>query len=252
MTMPTIVDVHSIPPIAHKEAMRMAECEAARLLDVVDALRDEDWARATDCDGWNVKALLSHVLGAMEGNASARIFVRQFAGATKAAKRSGRPMIDEMTAQQVRDHETLSPTQVRERLHHMAPAAVRGRKRLPAPLRAIPMKPGDPIEGTWKFGYLIDVIMGRDYWMHRVDLTRAVGTEMVLSAEHDGRIVADVVAEWARGHGQPFTLRLDGPAGGLYGQGPEGEEMGLDAIEFCRILSGRAAGSGLLDADIPF
>ena len=34
----------------------------------------------------------------------------------------------------------------------------------------------------WTFGYLIDVILTRDTWMHRVDLARAAGLPLVLTA----------------------------------------------------------------------
>src|SRR5712692_3689918 len=146
----------------------------------------------------------------MEANARTREFVRQYRAATKAAKRSGGPMIDEMTALQVRDHASLSPTEMADRMRDVAPKAVRGRRRTPGLLRAVPSKPGAPIEGTWKLGYLIGTIMNRDYWMHRVDLTRATGRELVLTPEHDGRIVADIVADWARIHAQPFHLALEG------------------------------------------
>ena len=105
---------------------------------------------------------------------------------------------------------------------------------------------------TWQLGYLLDVILTRDTWMHRVDIARATGAELVLTAEHDGRIVADVVAEWARRHGQPFTLGLAGPAGGTFTKDGGGEEITLDAVEFCRTLSGRAAGVGLLTTEVPF
>jgi hypothetical protein len=88
--------------------------------------------------------------------------------------------------------------------------------------------------------------------MHRVDITRATGRELVLTAEHDGRIVADAVAEWARRHGQPFTLELTGPAGGTFTRGSDGEAITLDAVELCRIFSGRATGSGLLTQEVPF
>ena len=96
--------------------------------------------------------------------------------------------------------------------------------------------------------------MNRDYWMHRVDLTRATGTELVLTPAHDGRLVSDVVAEWARTHGQPFTLVLDGPAGGTFvrGSAPGRDDLRLGAVEFCRTLSGRATGAGLLGHGIPF
>jgi hypothetical protein len=74
----------------------------------------------------------------------------------------------------------------------------------------------------------------------------------VLTAEHDGRLVTDVVSEWARRHGQPFTLTLTGDAGGVYVAGAGGEHIELDAVEFCRILSGRARGTGLLTTEVPF
>ena len=79
----------------------------------------------------------------------------------------------------------------------------------------------------------------RDTWMHRGDIARATGRELVLTPDHDGRIVADVVAEWARRHGRPFRLVLEGPAGGEFVQGDDGEQLRLDAVEFCRVLSGR-------------
>jgi uncharacterized protein (TIGR03083 family) len=248
----TTTEVSSVTPIGHAEAMALADTEAMRLLEVVDQLRGPDWARPTDCEGWDVKALLSHVLGAMEANARAAEFVHQFLTATRAAKRSGRPMVDEMTGRQVRDHARLSTDELTGRMHQLAARAVRGRRRVPVLLRAVPINPGAPIEGTWKLGYLVDVIMNRDYWMHRVDLTRATGRELVLSAGHDGRIVADVVAEWARAHGQPFTLVLEGPAGRSFRQQAGGAELRLDAVEFCRILSGRDHGPGLLTQKVPF
>lgn len=105
---------------------------------------------------------------------------------------------------------------------------------------------------TWRMGYLLDVILTRDPWMHRVDIARATGREMELSPEHDGRIIADVVAEWARRHGAPFVLTLTGPAGGTYVLGDDGEQITIDAVDFCRTLSGRATGTGLLTQEVPF
>jgi hypothetical protein len=105
---------------------------------------------------------------------------------------------------------------------------------------------------TWRMGYLLDVILTRDPWMHRVDIARATGREIELTPEHDRRIIADVIAEWARRHGTPFTLTLTGPAGGEYVAGENGEHITIDAVEFCRTLSGRATGIGLLTQEVPF
>ena len=44
--------------------MRLAAAEYDRLLALVDDLGAEDWSRPTDCVGWDVKAMLGHLLGA--------------------------------------------------------------------------------------------------------------------------------------------------------------------------------------------
>ena len=112
--------------------------------------------------------------------------------------------------------------------------------------------PGIPGERKWPLAYLMDTIFTRDVWMHRVDVSRGVGRDLVLTSEHDGRLVADVVREWAQCHGEPFTLLLDGPAGGTFVRGAGGEEHHLDAVEFCRMLSGRSTGAGRLATPVPF
>jgi hypothetical protein len=88
--------------------------------------------------------------------------------------------------------------------------------------------------------------------LHRTDIAGATGRAPELTPEHDGRIVADVVGEWGRRHGRPVTLVLTGPAGGTYVAGDGGEHHELDAVEFCRTISGRATGAGLLTQEVPF
>ena len=61
------------------------------------------------------------------------------------------------------------------------------------------------------------------------------------------------MAEWAPTPRAARTaLTLTGPAGGSLVAGVDGEELTLDAVEFCRILSGRAPGEGLLGPAVPF
>lgn len=75
---------------------------------------------------------------------------------------------------------------------------------------------------------------------------------MVLTPEHDGVLVADVVDEWAGRHNRPIDLTLTGPAGGRWRTESGADPIELDAVEFCRILSGRAPGTGLLEVQVPF
>jgi uncharacterized protein (TIGR03083 family) len=239
------------PGLGRREAAVLAATENERFVDLVQTLSPEDWSKPTDCTEWDVRAMVAHVVGVMDANASVPQFVHQLRAGKKAA--GDRPQIDGMTEVQIRDRAHLEPRQLVDRLVVIAPKAARGRRRVPAPVRRMPMKVEvDKVMESWRLGYLFDTIMTRDTWMHRVDLSRATGRELVLTADHDGRLVADVVAEWGRRHGQPFAIHLEGPAGGTFAHGRGGEEITLDAIEFCRILSGRATGAGLLTQEVPF
>ena len=86
-----------------------------------------------------------------------------------------------------------------------------------------------------------------------MDLAAATGTDPVLTADHDGAIVADVVAEWATRHEAPYDLDArPGPAGGHWQRGSGGERISMDAIDFCRAISGRGEAPGLLSVQVPF
>ncbi|MFI0349947.1 maleylpyruvate isomerase family mycothiol-dependent enzyme [Actinomadura sp. 9N407] len=239
--------------LPHGTAMRMAATEYRRWVDLLRSLRAEDWTRPTECPGWDVRAVASHVLGMVDIAASYREQRRQI----KLARGRGGVFIDELTALQVEERAGMAPGQIVEGLAARAPKAARRRRLTPGFVRGRrldpPQRVGDRDE-PWTIGYLFDVILTRDPWMHRVDVVRATGAEHVLTADHDGVLVADVVAEWADRHGQPYTLRLTGPAGGTFESGHGGPAIEMDAIEFCRVLCGRdtARAEGLLDTFVPF
>jgi uncharacterized protein (TIGR03083 family) len=255
MTM-TTTDVNAITPLAHREAMRLQAHELERTLTLLRSLDQAAWAAATDCAGWDVRAMYQHVLGACEAGASMRENIRQLLRARAYRKQHGGPLEAALSAVQISDRAALSPTQVTRRLEAIAPKTVRGRARTPALLRRHASLAVDgPVCEKWKLGYLIDTIYVRDLWMHRIDAARAAGQPPQLTADHDGRIIADITAEWARRHRQPFLLDLTGPAGASYASdpgSPAAEHLSLDAVEFCRTLSGRAPATGLLATIVPF
>lgn len=237
--------------INRADAPALAATEYGRFVDLARSLTGEDWSKPTDCPAWDVRALTGHVLGMMEFASS----VRERVHVMRAGKRlaGDRPTIDGMTEVQVAERSHLTVPQLLDGLATMAPRAARARRRLPAPLRWLPTpQEVNGVKETWRLGYLFDVMLTRDTWMHRIDVARATNRPLVLTADHDGRIVADVVAEWARRHGQPFRLTLDGPAGGRFASGDGGEEITIDAVQFCRVLSGRGTGTGLLSQAVPF
>jgi uncharacterized protein (TIGR03083 family) len=251
MTRPLTTDVATIPKLGHREAMQLATTEFARTLELLHQLRPDDWQRQTICDQWDVRAMVAHMLGMAEAQASFRQFLHDFRVANR---RTSGAMVDAMTATQVRDRAHLSPAVLVERFVAAVPRAVRARRRVPAPVRsAVRMRQDPPFDAErWPYGYLVDTVFTRDPWIHRIDISRAIDRDMVLTPEHDGRLIADVVAEWARRHGAPFSLALTGPAGGQWQAGQAGEHIEIDALDFCWTLTGRLAGTGLLSTPVPF
>jgi uncharacterized protein (TIGR03083 family) len=232
-------------------AMRLAATEYDRVLDGLGSLSPADWHARTDCPAWDVKAMAGHMLGMAEMAASIRQNMRQ----TRAAGRRGGVFIDALTALQVEEHAGLSPRELLARFAVVAPKAAKGRRRTPGFVRRRTMPQLQLVNGQdepWQLGYLIDVILTRDPWMHRIDIARATGAALALTPDHDGVLVDDVVREWAARHGQPYTLVLTGPAGGTWNRGGGGPDLEYNAVEFCRILAGRAEGAGLLATEVPF
>lgn len=243
------------PALDRTIAMRLASVEYERVLAQLRSLAADDWSRPTDCPAWDVRALASHMLGMAEMAASLREQVHQM----RKAGRAGGIFIDALTALQVAEREQMTPGQIVERFAEVGPRAARGRKRTPGFIRRRAMPDDQPVGGKpdspaeqWTFGFLIDVILTRDPWMHRTDIAAATGAPLALTAEHDGVLVADVAHEWAVRHGQPCSLVLTGPAGGSWSWGSGGHALELDAVQFCRALSGRGATDGLLTVEVPF
>jgi uncharacterized protein (TIGR03083 family) len=246
------VDVATIQRIQHAEAMQIAAVENRKFAAALRDVRPDDWAKPTDCSRWDVRALAAHVVGSAAGQASPREFVRQV--------RAGKPVVAEIGAEywwdgmneiHVRERTALSLDELLAEFDDNSARALRARTKLPRPIARLPLINLPAPIGRKPVSYLFDMGFTRDTWMHRIDLTQAAGTTFDADPEHDGRIIADLVAEWAGTHGEPFTLSLSGPAGGQFSSGTGGEDVKLDAIEFCRILAGRVPGEGILRHPMP-
>jgi uncharacterized protein (TIGR03083 family) len=241
------------PALDRDVAMRLAATEYARFAAQQRTLSAEEWSTPTACSEWDVRGMVAHVIGMAEMAASPVEAVKQMA----AIRKADGMMINALTDHQMRKHVHRSPAELVALAEKVGPKAARGRRRTPRFVRGRAM-PEQPIEPTgriterWAMGYLLDVILTRDTWMHRSDVALAVGRDMQLTPDHDGVLIADVVAEWAQRHGQPCTLSLTGPAGGAWTFGDGGPSYELAAVQFCRILSGRGTGEGMLATPVPF
>lgn len=246
MDVDTFRPVDDIVPITRaSDAREVGLAAYDQQVALLRSLPPDDWHAPTECPAWDVADMVGHVIGAAKAGASLRENVRQqLWGARHAAEHGNN--LDATNHRQILDHARLTPAQRVAELERVAAAALTGRLRVPPPLRALPIPidaGGSTAAGmpsTLRVGHLMDVVYSRDVWLHTIDIARATGRSPGTDPQLDRRIVEDVVAEWAARHGRPVQLELTGPAGGRFRQGQGGEHLRLDAIAFCRVLSGRA------------
>jgi uncharacterized protein (TIGR03083 family) len=200
--------VRNIPRIQHDEAMAITAEENRRLWELLVEIRPDQWSLPTDCTRWDVRAIVIHLIASAEAQASAVEFVRQAVVGSRLTKQIGGIYpVDGLNEAGLRARSHLTPAELPELWSSVAARALRARRRMPRPIRALPLLRLAP--KYWKpLGYLYDIGFTRDVWMHRVDLSRAIGRTFDATASHDGRIVADIIAEWATTHQDPFTLKL--------------------------------------------
>lgn len=232
--------------IKRGEGTALSRVQYARYVEVLTTLTPDEWTAPTDCPGWSVKDVTAHVLGNLECVAKPREFLRQV--------REGKRLdpehpYDGLNAYQVKLYADLTPAELVQRIATIAEPALRMRHRTPWLLRHL-VRPTLDVVGRVPMAYVLDVVYTRDTYLHRVDVCRATGREVVLDGV-ERRIVEDIVAEWAARHGQPYRLRLTGPAGGTYGDG-DGDEIVCDAVEFTRLVSGRGRPEGLLATRVQY
>jgi uncharacterized protein (TIGR03083 family) len=244
---PALEMARRIPPLTHSEAAAMASAELERFLTLVGSLESDDWEKPTVCPLWNVRQILAHVTGAAASYASWSEFKRQGNPKIQRPYRAaGLSILDSMNQIQVDDRAHATPATLIEELRSVGPRAIATRERLPGLLRAIRV-PLPGLGGIVPIGYLTDLIYTRDMWMHRFDICRATGRELVQTPQHDGRITALVVRDLARKltprlGGRAVAYELTGISGGCWSLGESDRPIAritMDVLDFHLLASGR-------------
>lgn len=229
-----------LPEVDRLQAAVIGEAEGRATLAVLRQIGANDWHKPTPCSEWDVRTLVSHLVGQCEDGIRLTAMIgRQIVGQVRYR---GRPGVDAHMAMQVDAHRSRPGPELVDLFEDLWPRAVAARRNRSRPLRALRLDPGVPGERRWRMGYLLDAIYNRDLWMHRLDLTRAISQPFVIG-HHDGQIVAQVIRDLALAWpAAPVVLELTGPAGGswLIGYGDAVAVIRADAVEFMRSLAGRA------------
>lgn len=227
--------VEEIPSLDHEQWIEVGRSQHEALLKLLRDLSPEDWHASTDCELWTVKDMTAHVLGAAEGFTSFRELRQQVIGSLSRRGELG-SQLNAMNQVQVDDRRHLSPDELTARLEDALPKFLVLRGRVGGIGRYLPLY--DPNLGAGSVRYLMDTIFSRDHFMHRIDIERATQRE-IAQTESDRLLVADVVVDWTRRAHAHVTLELSGDAGGSFVAGSGAIGLAADALELCRVLSGR-------------
>ncbi len=245
-----------VPGIGHDEAMQLAEAENARLLGVLRGLAAEQWAAPTDCSRWTVRDIAVHLIAMAQAQTSPVELARQLlAGRRLTAQIGGPHWADGLNEAQLRARRQGQQATLPDRWRRHSATALKVRRWMPAPIRALPLLPlGTALDVTvgWQpLGYLFD--MGFTGTCGCTGSTSREPRASSLSCRPGttGGSSPASSPSGPRGMVLRCTLTLTGPAGGEFRVGPGGEPQVVDAVEFVRILSGRAAGPGVLRHKLP-
>ncbi|MEU9575911.1 maleylpyruvate isomerase family mycothiol-dependent enzyme [Streptomyces chilikensis] len=248
MTTATTVSARDISRTPGIRARTVNDAEVRASLDVLGSLPADAWSRPTSCTGWSVRDMAAHEVGQCEELAKPWLMFTRIRRARPRHPELG--ALDGHNESQIEERADLPPERLVHDLAKFGRRGVRGLARVPEPLRRrLRTSLVFPAEGRAlpedSMEYLNSVLVARDMWMHRIDISDATGAEPVLD-EHDReimhQILLDLALDWT---GPPCLLELSGPIGGRYRigdrDGPPAVTLRADAVAFARHLSGRPA-----------
>lgn len=223
-------------------ARRHRDAEIDAWHELLATLDDTDWRCRTVCTAWDVADIVGHLCGQAEDVNKPWLFPLRDRRARRVYPTI--PLLDAHMMVQADEHRGTPPVVLRERFGTVWAKATRMISRNPALLRRMQLK----VEGMPGFekidlGYVQDILLARDLWMHRDDVCRALGREF-----DAGPYAAEVVAQVMRDledysfwPGTPVTLTLTGQGGGTYrlGRGEPIATVSTDAVGYMRTVSGR-------------
>jgi uncharacterized protein (TIGR03083 family) len=235
----SFTDAARVPRTDRDQAARIGHAEGQAAVALLRRLTGADWQRPTDCPEWDVRALVSHLVGQCEDGLRLRTSVRRELAGRR--RYPGKARVDAHMAVQVGDHRAEPGPELAERFAVLWPRAVQARVRRPTVVRGITASSGLPGMPRFSLGYLLDIIYNRDLWMHRLDLARAT-RQPFQTGDHDRHIVEqaarDLALAWPAA---PVALELTGPAGGswLIGSGEPAAVIRAETTAWMRALAGR-------------
>lgn len=217
------------------------DAEISAWHDLLASIEGDEWHRRTVCDAWDIADIAGHLIGQAEDVLRPLSFPRRF----RKGKRvyPGIPRFDAHMMVQADEHRGTPPAELRASFDTLWARATRKISSNPELLRRMTMQVDDV--PRMSLGYVRDILLARDLWMHRDDVGQALGRSFD-AGPYAGELIAQVIYDleaagpfW--GERPAVVLELTGQGGGTYRLG-RGEPVGratTDAVGYMRALSGR-------------
>lgn len=219
------------------------DSEIAAWQELLPALAGNDWQRRTVCDEWDVADIVGHLCGQAEDVIRPWSFPRRYRKAKRVYPDVLR--LDAHMMVQADEHRGTPPDVLRDRFDRLWAKATRTISRNPALIRRVTMSiEGIPGFESVKLGYVQDILLARDLWMHRDDVSQALGRPFdagPYAEELIAQVVLDLVDGPFWGDRPSVVLELTGPGGGVYQLGEQEPvaTVRTDAVGYMRTVSGR-------------
>ena len=209
--------------------------------ELLASIEGDEWHRQTVCDAWDVADIAGHLIGQAEDVNKLTSFPRRWFKNKRVYP--GTPRFDAHMMVQADEHRGTPPAELRALFDRVWATATRKISTNPALVRRITMQAdGSP---RFSLGYVQDILLARDLWMHRDDVCQALGRPFD-AGPYAGQLIAQVIYDleasgpfW--GDRPSVVLELTGQGGGTYRLGRD-EPVGhaaVDAVAYMRTLSGR-------------
>jgi hypothetical protein len=153
-------------------------------------------------------------------------------------------LLDAHMMVQADEHRGTAPAELRARFERLWTKATRTISRNPGLFRRMNVKvEGMPGLEKLSLGYIQDILLARDLWMHRDDVCQALGREFD-AGPYAEAVIAQVMLDIEDGpfwQGTSVVLVLSGQGGGTYRLGRDEPiaTVQTDAVGYMRTLSGR-------------
>jgi uncharacterized protein (TIGR03083 family) len=244
MTTTESVRAREVPRVGRHQAFGHRTAEIAAWHELLTSLDSDDWHVRTVCTEWDVADVVGHLCGQAEDV----LVPWSFPMRDRRARRRypDVPLVDSHMLIQSDEHRGTPPAELIQQFDRLWDKANQSMLRRPELIRRIKIKvEGIPIPTFQRlsFGYIQDILLPRDLWMHRDDVCRALGRPFdpgKFGQELIGQVLLDleVFEVWA---GLPVRVVLSGPAGGIWqlGQGEPVADVRTDAVGYMRTISGR-------------